>query len=67
MLIVRLEWRYCMSASSTIQKYYFFLYKQNALTICQGLYNTEKDFGMEKVNENILGSSAKQMTFMVTV
>lgn len=56
-----------MSASSTIQKYYSFLYKQNALTICQGLYNAEKDFGMEKVNENILGSSAKQMAFMVTV
>lgn len=47
-----------MSVFSTIQKYYSFLYKKNALTICQGLYNREKDFGMDK--ENILGSLAKQ-------
>lgn len=58
MLFVRLEQRH-MSVFSTIEKYYSFLYKQNALTICQGLYNTEKHFGMDKENANILGFPAK--------
>lgn len=32
---------------------------QNAVIICQGLYNTEMDFGMDKENANILGPFAK--------
>lgn len=49
-----------MSVFSSIQKYYSFLYKENALTTCQGLFNTTKDFGMDKENADILGSLAKR-------
>lgn len=50
MIFVRHERRYKISVFSTIQKYYSFLYKQNVLAICQGLINSEKDFGMDKEN-----------------
>lgn len=58
MLFLRLERRYNICFQHH-PKVFLFSVQAESLTICQGLYNIEKDFGVDKQNANILDSSAK--------